>query len=150
MADETYIKMVLALPPEFFKDWKINDGDKFWLTDDTDEWYVPSNEYEAYTIMDGKLVSHVVDPEDWIFASLDVGRPIPTQEQLQDMMKKYYRENRKWYMQEDPTDFELLQRFIEMLLCAPDASKGDSIKMMWLKCLVWEMYEKNWNGSSWV
>jgi len=37
MTDE-YLKMILALPEEYFNDWEWNDGDQVYLTEEIDDY----------------------------------------------------------------------------------------------------------------
>lgn len=88
--DDTYLKMVLALPDEFFKGWKWKDGDQVYLTEEIDE-YSCSDDHGLYTVFDGLLANDgFLNTENWLYVrAIDFknGRPIPSQEQLQDMME---------------------------------------------------------------
>jgi len=88
MSDQ-YIKMILALPEEFFKGWKWKDGDTFlYRPAQEDEW-------EIYHIGSfGTMVNNGVI----VFATLIEDatpsqgkyRPVPSQEQLQNLLIKFH------------------------------------------------------------
>ncbi len=87
--DKEYIKMVLALPEEFFKDWKWQVGDRAISTNhdnkeamvvDFDVWTDPKVIHVLYFGMVGYTY----------LQSLDFLRPLPSQRQLQEMLINFH------------------------------------------------------------
>lgn len=148
--DETYIKMVLALPKSFFKGWKWQAGDKAILNAD---------EYGVYSV----LVLH--SPENCITRNPEVIdviisaeitsngptsivinnlRPLPSQEQLQKIAINADGSN----------DFRISKRFIARVIegCGDivDDAESKTLNVMWLEFTVNLVLHKRWNGYSWV
>ncbi len=90
ISDE-YIKMVLALPDEFFEGWECNNGDQVFLLEEikvTD--YACSEKHGLYTVFEWSLATeeHICTEHwmgvDWLLEDRRA-RPIPRQEQLQEL-----------------------------------------------------------------
>lgn len=141
ISDE-YIKMILALPDEFFDGWVWNYGDTFVLKVASDKWIV-------HHIGDFELINN--DIGTWVpiggcestFEKVEEERrPIPSQEQLQDKIIKS--QNCK------PSDvFNLFQTWYYIYSHQKDNRMFNSFREAWLHCHMW-LEKKEWDGESWV
>lgn len=142
--DKEYLNMVLALPDSFFEGWEYKDGDLFWLVKDNDGDYTPSQDHGVYTVVDGLLATtgwH--DIEIWSKVkgfTLEEGRPIPSQEQLQKMVNL--------------TPAEYIDDLYNYTNEPAHENSDQSIFFIDMKCftLAYVMdrkYRKYWNGTSW-
>jgi len=143
MENENYIKMILALPDKFFKNWEFEDGDQFYLTEDY-EYYPSSKNYKTYTIINGKLASNIYAPEEWRCVSLDLGRPIPRQEQLQDMVINKFNGIPEIQLLESFYSWVNTQRYVDKKF------EFHSIKCSMLRYAVLMLLRKEWDGEKWV
>lgn len=151
MNDE-YLKMVLALPDEFFDGREWNDGDQVYLTEDIDD-YDSSDYHGLYTVFDGLLAhSGINDTENWLNVraiNFKNGRPLPSQEQLQNMILNYYSKNGLDI--KDRENLYLLWRFQEWLRDQTfDECAGLTIKELLLLFLMYVIYNKRWDGEKWL
>lgn len=137
MNNDTYLKMVLALPDKFFEGWEWQAGDKFLSQDSEGKWSI-------HSIGDKLLRNGVIG---WCFQCSFSGcefecRPLPTQEQLQSICMKI--------IQCSPRD---LLRFFEAWLYEDEIRpviKFENFNDLWLKYAVWVWGRKEWRGSEWV
>jgi hypothetical protein len=165
--DDGYLKMVMELPNEFFTDWQYEDGDKFWLTlDDIDLDISPSKDHGEYTVFDGKLATDGVhDTENWYYVkgfSLQEGRPIPSQGQLQEMLINFNMKNnamsRKrailhvmgWWADYLTTkhdfEYEKIQRYEDY----NELGDPEDFDILMLKFTVGNLLLLQWNGKKWI
>ena len=137
MADQ-YIKMVLALPEELFKRWKWKEGDTFLYKED---------ESETYSI--GYIGTHILSntkPVGFMdicfdpFEHLMNLRPLPSQEQLQNMCLE----------KEEPFDPEILYVFTDWVYSTLRSVKFSSLESAWLQYVMWVIYKKEWDGEKWI
>lgn len=139
MISEEYIKMILALPEEFFDGWDWKEGDMF-LYKESDS--------EEFSI--GYIGTHILErnkPISWMdvvydpYETLRGLRPIPSQEQLQKMMGM------------SPIDF--IEDFYEYAQEPIGEDMNPSIFYIDLNCftLAYVMdrkFKKYWNGAAWI
>lgn len=152
MTDETYIKMVLALPPEFFKDLNVENGDQVFLMKD-----VPATDYPSsyghglYTVFENSLAfeGHICT-EHWmgVYCLLKEGsaRIIPSTEQLLKIGDC-----------DGDTYFESLAilhfaYWLEDKVTARHdfCLKHRSAKEMMLLWVMETRFNQKWNGEAWV
>ncbi|MDD4588803.1 MAG: hypothetical protein PHG06_00040 [Parabacteroides sp.] len=136
-----YIKMVLGLPDEFFAGWEWQEGDHaISLRDNKSEAII--TEFDVWhdpKIIHVKFVGEI--GFTYLF-SLDNLRPVPSQEQLQELIIKS--QNCK------PSDvFNLFQTWYYIYSHQKDNTVFNSFKEAWLHCYMW-LDKKEWNGESWV
>jgi hypothetical protein len=124
MSDE-YLQMVLALPDEFFKDWKWEDGDAFLYKMDGDwiESYIGQYAIENNVIMEPNLVEYFIPVEGEI-------RPLPSQKQLQEI---------------SGLDWDLYYHDI-----VKNYSEYDSAEQAGLARVMYVKYHKKWDGEKWI
>lgn len=136
---DEYTKMVLALPDEFFEGWEWKHGDQFIVSycDEPDVYYIGD-----CGLVEGK--PHDIVSEDYFEIKGEI-RPLPSQKQLQDMIKKHIaRHNLKL------NDLDLLQRVIEWHTRRDPEHKQDKCaEILFLDVLLW-MNLKTWNGRIWI
>jgi hypothetical protein len=147
MPDETYIKMVRALPESFFDGWEWKAGDKL-ISDSI-----------IYTVIGGNKSGALVIGEDMSLSStnnLNFGallrdsRPLPSQKQLQETILNHWKKN-AWA---GYTYLQLLSEFRLFIFEKSDIKRLIEEKIticeMWLMFLMYDLYKKRWNGESWV
>lgn len=129
--DEEYIKMILALPEELFKDWKYKNGDSIL------EFY--DQKWNVHCIGDREIEDNEIGTiQGWEceFYSDDgiPTRPLPNQEQLQEMS------GLDWWT------------FYSAIVHKSDISyeKDESILCACLKQTMWILYGQKWNGEKWA
>lgn len=150
--NDEYLRMILALPDEFFEGWEWQAGDRavnisnnrmimiLWATEPNiwkkERYACYYNYHPSFSNEMGSKIT------------LSEIRPIPSQEQLQDIILKKFHENGL-----DITDREGLYIFWRL----QDWLHGQDFKEMaylrfeciWLKFLMY-LNGKTWNGESWV
>lgn len=145
-----YIKMCLALDPEFFENWELKDGDRVYLLKDTDD-YTNSEEYGLYTIFD-RLLAHegVNDTENWHYATWMIVdgliRPIPSQKRLLEL----YTEKHNTANESHSMIF-----FANWLEDKVKEDHGfclfnETAEEMMLIWIMETCFCKKWNGEAWV
>jgi hypothetical protein len=145
---DEYIKMIRSLPDEFFADWEFNDGDKVYLTEEIDD-YSPSDVHGLYTVFDG-LLAHdgIHETENWLYVRVvdfKNGRPIPSQEQLQNKIKVYNKS-----IDIDMYDYCLITQIGTWCYRQPvESVKNESIECLTLMFYQWLNGER-WDGETWV
>lgn len=145
--DDQYIKMILALPDEFFKGWEWKVGDNL---------IILSNKYNGEAIIidaDLKYNKESVEcmslnSEYIVFINLNSCIPIPSQEQLQEMILNY---------QENTTgnrfnNWKLIKEFYNfincgILKCVPETYTA---RELWLQYLMHVVCNHRWNGEVWL
>jgi hypothetical protein len=149
--DNEYLKMVLALPGEFFSGWEFNDGDQVYLTEEIDD-YSPSDVHGLYTVFD-RLLAHdgILDTENWLYVrAVDCknGRPIPSQEHIQKMIL----DNQEKQTGNRYNDFALLNLFNKYINSNifTYAPVTYSAVELWLQYAAWEIYNMKWDGEKWI
>ena len=152
--NEMYLKMILALPDEFFDGWEWQAGDKALSINDqykrellllTTAPLKKLNSNDKVTLlflhsMDGVTV------EEYIFNL----RPVPSQQQLQEMVKNHM-------LKDDETvlDYDIINFFCDWFkahFCSKYTYKEiehSSIKSVWLRYAMHIIYSKKWNSESW-
>jgi hypothetical protein len=144
-----YIKMVLALPDEFFEDWEWNYGDTFILKVASDKWMVHYIGDFELTNDDIGTWEPIGGCESTFEKVEEARRPVPSQEQLQKICINY--EN-KHNLYSNSNDFLISEHFIASVI------EGDLIENietktlgeMWLEFVVFLKYAKRWDGEKWV
>ena len=152
--DDQYLKMILALPDEFFEGWEWKEGDRFILINRTKGKIV---DYQDGTIGDSVLENGEVG---YIWTSGYGGeygfekyyseiKPIPSQEQLQKKCIDFENRDKRYTYS---NDFSISKRFIALVI------EGDlvhdienkTLKEMWLEFTEYLVYDKMWNGEAWI
>lgn len=154
MENENYIKMILALPNEFFENWEFEDGDQVYLTEEIDD-YSPSKDHGLYTVFDG-LLAHdgILYTENWLSVRVidfKNGWPIPSQERLQKMLLTQPHQNyefndlyglvywfNKWFFKSDE------------LYCMSFHDECKDFGQAFLCFTVEVLYNMKWDGEMWV
>lgn len=153
MTDHEYIKMILALPDEFFDGWEWQAGDKavnilnnriivfLWKTE-PDAWKTESTVwyYNYYPSFSNKESSSI---------KLSEIRPFPSQEQLQKMLIDFENEDSKY---KHSNYFIISERFIAVVIEGDLVAdmENKTLTEMWLEFVVYLMYNKTWNGEKWL
>lgn len=146
-----YIKMILALPDEFFEGWEWNYGDTFILKVASDKWIV-------HHIGDFELINNDIGTwtpiggcESTFEKVEEARRPIPSQEQLQDIMKKH------WFKLDSTVQsYGVMKYFCNWFqahwIRYPDYKEveNDSITSIWLRYVMDFIYYKTWDGERWT
>jgi hypothetical protein len=129
MLDEMYVKMVLALPEDFFKDWKWEEGDQF-LTFYDEEWHV--NFVGSNEIHNNKIGTWRPAWGDDVsfFVNRDPKIPLPNQKQLQEI---------------SGLDWDLYYHDL-----VKNYSEYDSAEQAGLARVMYVKYHKKWDGEKWV
>jgi hypothetical protein len=148
MLDDNYIKMALALPDDFFKDWKWQYGDQFityvWKHGEQ----IPEN---VRIIGDSDLLEGKVGR--WLLGDfIDYAckmRPLPSQRQLQDMLinPKTPIDLDVWKLLEE------FQKFVSVELIRHHESGvylENSFDVLWLKFVMFYKYKMLWKREVWV
>lgn len=143
--DPEYLKMVLALPEDFFENWKWQVGDK-----------------QVLQCKSGKLYHKLVCEEDVGTVYIDTNysyldcsqarmRPIPSQEQLQKMLKSNILTDagNLWHV------FCTFDEFVHSEYERRSFLKtgkliSDSFEMLWLSCVMKTKYNQIWDGNVWA
>lgn len=152
--NEEYLKMVLALPDEFFEGWEWKEGDRFILINRKKGKIV---DYQDGTIGDSVLENGEVG---YIWTSGYSGeygfekyyseiKPIPNQEQLQKKCIDFENVGKRYT---HSNDFSISKRFIALVI------EGDLVKNieektlneMWLEFVEYLVFGKKWDGESWI
>lgn len=146
--DKEYLKMILALPEEFFNVWEWNDGDQVYLIDEIDE-YSCSEEHGLYTIFDGLICNDgFTCTENWLYVrAIDFknGRPIPSQKQLINMIKDH-----SMLKSVKLTDIEVMGRVVSWHdRRDPKHTQKKCCEQLYLDVLMW-LNDKTWNGEKWI
>jgi hypothetical protein len=128
--------MILALPDEFFKDWKWQAGD-YALRVGYDTHPIVMIVRQLYTngeVMHGvyNAILPYIDCHD-IVVDIERLRPLPNQEQLQKMV------NPDWV-----TAYDL---FYKWTYLNPQRTKDPKEK--WLQLVIEKKYGLNWDGDKW-
>lgn len=148
MTDDTYIRMILVLPDEFFKDWKWQVGDRaITLNHKNREAMVV-----AFNVWSDPKIIHVLffGMEGYTYLqSLEFLRPLPSQRQLQDMLID----------PKNPIDLEVwklleeFQKFVSAELIRHH-ERGvyleNSFDVFWLKFVMFYKYKMLWKREAWV
>jgi hypothetical protein len=145
MADETYIKMVLALPEEFFKDWQWKEGDQFLYR------YNKLEPFESYYIGSfgvGVENGQIVTATNVEGETHDAGEyiPIPSQKQLLNI-----------YKEKENCQFESLAllefaNWLESIVSLDHSFclKYQESNEILLLFVMYKCFDKVWNGSKWI
>jgi len=157
--DDLYNKMILALPDDFFNGWELEDGDQVYLFKDIDD-YTCSEKHGLYTIFDNLLANNgVTYTENWHYAIWIISdgliRPIPSQKQLQSIIKQH------WLKSDDTVkDYDVLVFFQDWFRARYGSNytygiqykeiENESIDCIWLRYAMHVIYNKTWNGNAWV
>jgi len=149
--NEMYLKMILALPDEFFDGWEWQAGDKALSINDQykrELLLLTTAPLEKLNYNDNVtlLFPHSVDGvtvEEYIFNL----RPIPRQEQLQKIAKKLLENEAK----REVTNLELLKEFYYFCgdHCAPEY-KDETFGCLWMQFIVMHRDNKLWIEGNWV
>jgi hypothetical protein len=140
-----YIKMVLALPLDFFKDWEWQEGDHLLHKElGSDQWY--ERTIGELEVSRNTILYRVIDYHDTLEGDI---RPLPSQRQLQDMAKKVLTE--KHNVEFD--DWRLLVDFYNVTrdsFFRVFSPINYTLDVMWLQYVVHRMYNKRWDGEQWA
>jgi hypothetical protein len=157
--EDNYIKMVLALPDEFFKDWKYEDGDQVFLLEDIDDY---SSSFDpwigTYTVFDGCIATDGLhNIEEWTYVEYVVRerklKPIPSQRQLQDMLMAHKPHKVESFVGDLHALFFNFRTWIQN---GDEDSWWDfrdeleNFDQAWLCYAMEVLYNKNWNGEKWI
>lgn len=150
---DEYIKMVLALPEEFFENWEYSAGNKVLVNTD--------GKLKFYTVFGGNENGMVVineNLEQFSLGKLDVSynlgdkyRPIPTQEQLQEIILKRFNKSDDSVLIYDVINFFCAWFQAHWIKKSSyHAVLNDCGAAIWLRYAVDVIYGKTWNGEKWV
>ena len=141
--NDDYLKMVLALPDEFFEGWEWKAGDKAITITSHREVMIISNELISKSKYPGfiKVIYPYSDDDTPEFLKIHHVRPIPSQEQLQQIM--------------DMGPIGFIEDFYEYAQDPLHEGMDASIFHIDLNCftLAYVMdrkYKKYWDGESWI
>ena len=126
--DTQYLKMIMALPDEFFEGWEWQAGDKAIVNNNT--WTVFGGNTNGMVVIGEDLKQFSIGKLDFSYKIGDEARPIPSQEQLLKISKL------DW----DLYYYDLLKRY----------SDYDTAEQAGLAMIMYTKYAKKWNGESWV
>jgi hypothetical protein len=127
---DEYIKMVLALPEEFFKDWEWKEGDHLLHKElGSDQWY--ERTIGELEVSRNTILYKVVDYHDELEGEI---RPLPSQRQLQELSTL------DWW-----TFYSAIVHSSDI-----DYEKNESCECGCLKETVWILYGKKWDGTKWI
>lgn len=141
---DEYIKMVLSLPKEFFKDWVLKDGDAFILKEkgifkDGDAFVLKDKgkwEVGYFGNVEVDIVSPVIFPLTETKLSELRGdiTPLPSQKQLQE------RSTLDWWT------------FYSAIVHQSDITypRNEPCECACLRQTMWILEGKRWNGEKWV
>lgn len=147
MTDQEYIKMILALPDEFFAGWEWKAGDKY-LINYGDYWDIGF--IGDSSIENGEAGYYFITVGEFQKFREEL-RPVPSQEQLQELIQN------NW-LKLDPTvqSYGVLKYFCNWFRAnwvsypAYKEVETKSINSIWLRYTMWMIYNKEWNGESWI
>jgi len=146
MTDE-YLKMILALPEEFFDGWKWKEGDQFLRYNHECKYVEIQGHVGNYSLYSytGKI-RNINETGDYVEGDL---RPVPSQEQLQKMILNYYFKNGLDIKGRE--NLYLLWRFQDWLRGQSfEDCSGLTIKELMLEFLMYVVYTKKWDGKKWI
>ena len=145
--NEEYLKMILALPEEFFEGWEFNNGDQVYLIEEIED-YSPSKEYGLYTVFDGLLANEeLLITENLYVRVIDFknGRPIPSQGQLIGMIS-----NHSMLKTVKLTDLQVIERVSQWHVRRdPCMIQNKCCEQLYLEVLQW-LNDKTWDGETWI
>jgi hypothetical protein len=134
---DTYIKLILALPEDFFKDWVWQDGDKFLNKEPGSINWNESAVGDIEISDDNRLMQRITDDEYYITGEI---RPLPNQKQLQSMINlspiKFLEDIFEFAGEYIPNDADLSIYSIDM-------------DCFTLAYVVDRKYGKYWTGDKW-
>lgn len=142
VSDE-YIKMVLALPEEFFENWKWKAGEQFIDIKDHDTGYIGQYIVEKNTVK-GLWNEGTYELENDI-------KPLPNQEQLQELILNYLC---KTYP--DAKTYDIINFFCDWFKANFSRNpkykevEYESGSCIWLRYVLHVIYSKTWNGNQWI
>jgi len=136
--DSEYIKMVLALPDEFFEGWEWRHCDYAINLDNIEKGRATPLEEQFHTEFKILYVDSCFKDTEWVFK--DRVRPIPSQEQLQKMVGL------------SPNEFieDLSDYTCEPVKEAEDLSIFHDMNCFTLAYVMDRKYGKYWNGDAWI
>jgi hypothetical protein len=146
MSDDKYIKMVLALPAEFFRGRDYKLGDTILIKGHLDnKWHV--GHIGDYVIEDGEVGTIQGEECEFYIENRDL-RYLPNQKQLQDMAKKalFYEHGLEFDNWKLLVDFYHVTHDSFFRVFSPTEYTLD---MMWLQYVVKILFNKKWNGEKW-
>jgi len=139
---DEYKRMILALPEDFFQGWVWQEGDKFLHKElGSEHWNeCVTGDYKAD--LEGVIWYVVPDYYDRLEGEI---RPLPSQKQLQDMIKKH-----QLLRNVKLNDFDVLQRVYEWHKRRDPEHKLNKItEHMFLEVVQW-LNDKTWTGENWI
>lgn len=153
--DKEYLKMVLALPGDFFEGWVWQAGDRAISMND-------QYKRELIVLTTAPLKMLNSDDKVVLLFPYSIGgtqieeyivnlRPIPSQEQLQEMIKNHL-------MKQDSTvkSYDVINLFCDWFKAHytrnPDYKEveNDSGVSIWVRYAQYVIYGKSWNGDTWI
>lgn len=126
--DETYLKMVLALPEKFFENWKWQEGDTLLIKHVDSDWCIYHIGSKSENEPDGVIDGYDFNNPDW-FIKNNI-RPVPSQEQLQKL---------------SGLDWDLYYHDLEKNYYEHDSAEEAGLAM-----LMYTKYGKHFDGEAWV
>ena len=143
MTDQEYIKMILALPDEFFDGWEWQAGDKALVNNEV--WTVFEGNSNGMVVIGENLQQFSIGDLDFSYKIGDKARPIPNQEQLQEIIKKQCLSHNVKLK-----DIEILKRVVDWHIRRdPKHTLERSAECLFLEVVQW-LNDKTWNGEAWV
>ncbi len=144
-----YLKMVMALPEELFEGWGWTAGDKALVNNEI--WTVFGGNTNGMVVLGENLQQFSIGNLDFSYKIGDKAKPIPSQEQLQELIQKHWSKL-------DPTvqSYGVVKYFCNWFHTnwvsypAYKEVENESINSIWLRYTMWMIYEKEWNGESWI
>lgn len=142
--------MILALPDEFFKDWEWQAGDKLFHKKDKELYMVSRVTEKIYAYQFERDPSRLIT---FFTPGWRCVRPIPNQEQLQEILKSRPTKLKEKFSAHCPdkiTDGWLLLFFNEYIEFLSPSIWNIEFRGFWLMFVMFVLYDQEWNGSEWL
>ena len=154
--DDLYKKMVLALPGDFFAGWQWQAGDRAIIPDGREVINIDSQLRQQMHA--GNMIAAIFSESaynEYDLFHLNDLRPVPTQKQLQSIIKQH------WLKSDDTVkDYDVLVFFQDWFRARYGSNytyglrykeiENESIDCIWLRYTMHVIYNKNWNGEVWI
>ena len=137
MINSEYLKMILALPNEFFKGWGWKDGDSFIRLYDGHIGYLGNYKIDELSVQ-------FTWGSTWAGCLEDI-RPIPSQGQLIGMIS-----NHSMLKTVKLTELQVIERVSQWHVRRdPCVIQNKCCEQLYLEVLQW-LNDKTWDGETWI